>query len=98
MEYQCSSKLFFNGWNNNHGNQYAAITRDNECAYEILLCLFHCTGADHVFSILQPTMEIPPLKTCSFHVIFNPVSSHYIALSNNNNNNNNNNKILCQNS
>lgn len=32
------------------------------------------TRADHVFSILQTTMEIPPLKSCSFRVKFQPTA------------------------
>ncbi|KAK7484650.1 hypothetical protein BaRGS_00024058, partial [Batillaria attramentaria] len=30
------------------------------------------TRPDHVFTILQPTLEIPPMKTCSFRVKFQP--------------------------
>lgn len=31
-------------------------------------------GPDHVFTIVQTTTEIPPLKACSFRIKFQPVS------------------------
>ncbi|KAK7113832.1 cilia- and flagella-associated protein 65-like isoform X2 [Littorina saxatilis] len=32
------------------------------------------TRSDHVFNIQQPTLEIPPLKACSFRVKFQPMA------------------------
>lgn len=38
-------------------------------------------GPDHVFTIVQTTTEIPPLKACSFRIKFQPVSLHvYVCI------------------
>lgn len=36
------------------------------------------TKPDHVFTVLQTTMEIPPLKTCSFRVKFQPTAPNQL--------------------
>ncbi|XP_076448439.1 cilia- and flagella-associated protein 65-like [Babylonia areolata] len=55
---------------NLQANEEKTINITNHTRGKVLVHWNTCP--DHVFTILQPTMEIPPLKTCSFRVRFQP--------------------------